>query len=101
MTGGGYGYGSRGDARGQSRSGEIILLVRLEKLQPCSPATCVHNSYPYPLLCLTHTLIHACTHAAAEPDDLATEAIGRVFLTRDEVHRGSVVCTVWGPGSRR
>lgn len=52
MTGGGYGYGSREDARGQSRSGEI---------SPCSPGeTSTFNRARQLPAFITHTHTHYC-----------------------------------------
>jgi hypothetical protein len=101
MTRGGYGYGYGKAPCGQTKSGEIISPSSpgetYSKVKPCSPATRVH--------------IHIHTHTVLIPISMpartlllsrraiATEAIGRVFWTREDVdvNRGSVFCQVWGP----
>jgi hypothetical protein len=68
----------------------LFLLVLLEKLKPCSPATRLHiHTHTH-----THThiliLIHACTHAAAEPDGHRYSSDQPGIWTRAGVRRGSV-----------
>jgi hypothetical protein len=98
MPGCGYGYGEALVVRLEVV--RLFLLVLLEKLKPCSPATCL--SYASPILILIPISLSLSMPARMlllSLTAIATVAISRVFGLEMEC-AVALYSTVWPPGAQ-